>query len=1061
MKSDGFGDKPLANNESTPALSRFSPDSENIQADQSRKSTSRTSDAAFINITITRANGEPAANAEIFIISNEKIQKACDWIEPPVERPRADARAGPDGMLKLKSSGSGEDVNIVIYDPVCQYSYYENIRDGAKIQLSEPANAVLQVLDFNKKPIRAAKLTLRRTQYSVDIQGGTRYYDSSARTLAMSVVEQYITDTDDNGEARFSGPSLGTYRGELDAGLAGNIEFIIDLGTSRPLLIELEPLSTLRGIVKDRETGAPVANARVFVASSGSSIAPLSKSEFTNSSGQYELRVPWRGAPGVVAVAMAPGYAMDVADLQEMNPTSPLYKELILTKGISVRGSVTDTQGKPIANASVRAFAGPHGYVVGQAVTAADGTYQFPALGDFDQYEFAAFAPRYSYEYVKSTKAQLPPKPIALERGGVIAVDIPRIPPTVRAGDAALITLYKQSGSTLIRSARHAIPLKSAATAAGNDAAASRPSVNIQKTGADASTSPLFETEGPGTFQLFAEIPGHAPARFVNITIGPGEEKHVALEISQGVRVSGMVYGGKERRPLADAQVALLGPPPGSRTHGEATENVIKTGADGKFTISNVPAGESELLIFNGVLASRYVALKIPEGATEHAIPPVTLPQTSTLRGKVQFNDTMAPGLLVAIDSTYGWGMAVDPDIDGSFWYGGLVPETYTLYLTTPDLPGAHLNITRVRVPEGEDVNIEIPAGNATLRGVVRGGGYEKYDTFSVTLRNGNAEVACTNGVSAGGMFQFGLLAPGEYPLVLMAGDGGAGTFVTKQVTLKPGPNELVIDLSGIHHDLIIKDTKGAVLEGVDVRLRPVDSVLRRSVYASSTGEGGIAKLRNLEPGEYKVVLEKDHYEIVARHTLRIERSGPRRTELVLPRESLVTVKITDTAGRACEGAEASARRVDSPYSGDSYNSANAAGVATIPWCGAGEHTLTARAPGFFPVRRKLVVEAEKPLETALALERASTLKVTVQNAAGAPVAGVGVAVQSAAQGSSAEWISAGFCNTTPAGGATGADGSLQFATVPAGALVVSAAGASATVHAEGGKPAEVTLVIQ
>lgn len=988
-------------------------------------------DASREILKIIYSDGHPAAGADVFFIDPAAPVHA-DFISMPPSVQKPSARTNDAGECPFDSKY--KDHWLVVRDPISKFTFFQRAEQGRELVLGTPKSARVKVVDYNHKPIEGARVALRRIPYSIQSHGGLRYYDNSPAGRALSAVEEYLETTNSDGIVTITGQLDGLYRHRVEGSFQGNLEFTSEMAVGSEFLVVMDPISIFRGIVKNKNTGEPVANAHVIIVRERQFFEAASDSAATNTSGEFEIRAPLRGARGVFAIVSAAGFADAAVDLQEMNPTSPLHKEILLTNGIEISGIVQSDDAGPVAGAMVFIVASETDQLIAQKPADGEGHYRFDSVREFTKYRISASAPGYDFSWIEYYKSDPAPKPIVMAAGGELNIQF-TIPPPSRGTEAtAAIRKHEPKSRSL--------------------GAPVAKKVNIKNGPA------VIQTNGPGQYHIYVDAAGFAPAVAENVDVKPRERTTVNIILNEGASVSGIVMAGKEKTPIAGCGVVLLGPPAYAGVHGEPTSKLVFTGADGKYVLSGIPPGESELLVSAAGLAPKYIKTEIAAGVREKEIPATTLYKSSMLRGKVKFEGSLPKGLLVNIGSTFGTKMSIDPDTDGSFWFNNLIPDSYSFHITVPDLPGALLCITHVDVPEGEDVQLEIPFGAAAVRGKLRGAVDPPAEHWTVSLLRTDSNYFSYCPVSPDGSFQFAGVPPGIYPFVAESLAGSAQTHASRNVNLRGGMNELQFDLSGILYEIIVKDTKGEPVPDVDVRIRPVDSPLRRTVPAAFTNKNGVAKIQHIEPAEYKVSLNKAGYESAPRWSLRAEATGNNKSEFVLPRESPLSIRIVDIKGKPASGASAGALRLDNPFAGDNYISADAASVVLFKKLGAAEYQITARASGYFPSRGKVKLESEKPLETTITVDRARALKVTVQSGAGAPIEGVPVVVE--ANGiatNSADWIAADFTKTAPAGARTAKDGTLQFDSVPASSLTVRAAGASATVEASE-KAAELTLIL-
>ncbi|MBI3820516.1 MAG: hypothetical protein HY286_17635 [Planctomycetes bacterium] len=992
-----------------------------------RIETNRESQGSLI-FTITRPGGDIATDAEAFCLDPFKLPDAEDLSADPSPVPLPSARATSDGKLTIDPKFS--DRVLVIHDKICAYTYFGSIAElkakyNNTIVLDPSGSAGLIVVDSALKPIPGVKINARRLQVATRAYGGSRFCDASMRGRALAAVEEYQSETNQEGIGRFSSPMRGVYRITLQLPLRGTRVRDMEFVEVTNLTLMIDPISILRGSVKDKLSNQAVAGARVVIAAAlNDYLEPSTQVELTNAEGAFEFRAAIRGAVGRVAVVSAKGYANEIVDLQELNSTSPLFKEVYLTKGVTIRGLVRDQDKKPLGGAIVRSLSLQPELVLAQTVSRSDGQYQMQVASRDDGYRVDASISGYSTGAAEVPATGGDARPLTLVRGGELKIIFKNIPEGAKPGLMSKVSIRPEGEKP------------------GQYYSPTVCTIDIHK------ESEFILTDGPGRFEILAETPGLARSVVPHVALATNEQKTVEVPLEEATTVTGTILGGRNREPLVGANVALIGPAPGPNEHGDRTSTVAETGAGGKFTLNGIPFGHSELLVFAESLgyAAKYVDIKIPPATNPFEMQTVVLQRASTLRGKVISDTALPRGLLVNFDSHYGQKMAVDPDTDGSFWFSNLIPETYTFHLTLPELPGVELCITNVRIPEGEDINIEIPFGSAIIHGRIRGSEAEPAETFAASIVNpANANALCYTTVKKDGTFQLGGLVPGACGLLLESRAGGAVSHVFKTVELKAGVNDVEMSLSGLSLETIVKDTKGAAIPEVEMYVRLADSPMKATVPVGVSGANGSTIIKNLAAGDYKIGVYKDGFESAARWVARVAPGGNNKIEIVLPRESPLAVRVTDRAGHAIAGAEVATLRLDNPFAAESWEDAGDDGIVHFERLGAGEYKLSARADGYLPGSAKIALVAEKPAEATIALARAAMLKVTLASASNA-AAGVAVTVE--CDGNQK------FTKTTQS------DGTIIFDALPAGKLLVTSGTAAATVTAEEGKTAEVQLSI-
>jgi hypothetical protein len=138
------------------------------------------------------------------------------------------------------------------------------------------------------------------------------------------------------------------------------------------VVIEVEPVGTVRGTILDADTGGPVVGARVVPSSALDSDALQ-----TDANGAFEWRVPDSGAPCLRVTA--PGY-FDVTLRVPPGSSSVAFR---LHRKHNLSGTVRLAGGLPVSGATVHFSAPARTFVAGGegvASTDAEGRFEFPAV---------------------------------------------------------------------------------------------------------------------------------------------------------------------------------------------------------------------------------------------------------------------------------------------------------------------------------------------------------------------------------------------------------------------------------------------------------------------------------------------------------------------------------------------------------------------------------------------------------------------------------------------------------------------------------------------------------
>jgi len=305
---------------------------------------------------VVDAGGAPVANARVESFWFPWRQRV--WTSAPdalnVEAHGPFAATAPDGTFALRLR-RGQQVNLRTSAPGFAMSELTCFQAGERVRivLGAGVRMVIECVDEAGAPVPGARLHLYRDEAG---SAGHNFADRRGETGA-------------DGRCAFDGLPAGEWayvdgRHERRAGIWKRVPFPAT-GEAVVRLV-LSPGRTLRGTVRDAETGAPIPGARV-----GASLQ-TAEHVTTDEKGRYELE--GFGTEGTVTSldATANGYArlsrfvgpQDVQDLE-------------LKRGCELRGHVVGADGAPVGRAlvAVRGVEGNYLATCEQGTTSADGTF--------------------------------------------------------------------------------------------------------------------------------------------------------------------------------------------------------------------------------------------------------------------------------------------------------------------------------------------------------------------------------------------------------------------------------------------------------------------------------------------------------------------------------------------------------------------------------------------------------------------------------------------------------------------------------------------------------------
>jgi protocatechuate 3,4-dioxygenase beta subunit len=214
---------------------------------------------------------------------------------------------------------------------------------------------------------------------------------------ALMSADGFTAYSDSNGVALLRMPAGTNWFSARKDWRSQNKTAVIEAGQTNHIRIELTPPPRIAGTVRD-PSGAPVAGALVSFHPGQYPDAPDYAEVLTDSNGRYELSLKltrefgfWSGPISPTNFVMARSLERNLVAIQEFD-VFPTDLDLTLQPGITLSGSVKDTEGAPVTNATVdismlsgHSFARlwPHPIKVD-----AQGSFTFPALPQGREYYF-------------------------------------------------------------------------------------------------------------------------------------------------------------------------------------------------------------------------------------------------------------------------------------------------------------------------------------------------------------------------------------------------------------------------------------------------------------------------------------------------------------------------------------------------------------------------------------------------------------------------------------------------------------------------------------------------
>jgi protocatechuate 3,4-dioxygenase beta subunit len=301
--------------------------------------------------------GEPVAGARLYLSGPARSEQA---------------RSGPDGRFRFaapRSEGPSVQVMAVAEGHGCDWVPVGGAGEELTLRLVKDVPVRGRILDPDGTPVAGARLTVTAVsapknedlgEYVEAVRKGGDYVFASDWAGPLPGRPGVLTTGADGrftlagvGRERvvrfyLEGPSLASTYLDVMTRKAENIT-----GHGRQLYGAVfdylaEPSRPIRGVVRDKDTGKPLAGMSVRSWSNPRCQA------LTNQEGRYELLGLAKAPRYWLAVRPPDGlYFQRQAGVEDTPGLGALTGDIDMVRGLTVRGKVMDTHGKPVAGARV------------------------------------------------------------------------------------------------------------------------------------------------------------------------------------------------------------------------------------------------------------------------------------------------------------------------------------------------------------------------------------------------------------------------------------------------------------------------------------------------------------------------------------------------------------------------------------------------------------------------------------------------------------------------------------------------------------------------------------
>jgi len=487
-------------------------------------------------------------------------------------------------------------------------------------------------------------------------------------------------------------------------------------------------------------------------------------------------------------------------------------------------------------------------------------------------------------------------------------------------------------------------------------------------------------------------------------------QKEITVALDQGLTLRGRVISKSDQTPIEGATV-LLNEGGGNIWDDDDVDDAdfyTQSGPDGTFVIECIAPGRYRLIVQHPDFAPFKEKKRLQKGFDDLLV--IEMGAGGRIIGTVtDANGLPQPNVTVELVTfVYFAQEEVLTDEMGNYVIDRLAPGSYRIMAESPEFgefweEGGSTEIKRAIVRDGQDTRVDFAlGGGAAVFGTITRAGQPVSNVHLMAMTKGASFLNLSGswGSSATddmGQYRIEGLPAGTYELYVA--QRGDRQVTHREFTIGAEDCQLDIELGGGEISGVVYDELGQPHQGTKLTLMEETGEEDRmktffSLYMMFRGQGvtdvsGAFTLSDVAPGSYRLYVEEEGY---VTQLLEIEKEADRELpplQIKLRKEIAVAGSIQTEAGKLPERLfVAVCDEKNRMLAGDDVSVDPTTGEWHLGGLGTGRFLVTAKAPGYAPVTKKVTLSGEAGAKITLDLETGRDLVIAVVDRAGKPVPG-------------------------------------------------------------------------